>query len=346
MEKLNYIIKNVKSKTGIDVSYFSEDMSVVCTEQFKPLALPDKPDFSQVYRSEKQNRTFFKFRFSDVNFIGSLQGVDKQTENYAYLIASLIENYGEDIDFQDVRENVKRIVSGHISSRNIERFLSENSIKDGACFCLAVSKDRLTDSDALEVISDIAKANNDLFSVIDQSMAVYVKIVADDQEKVSKESFAVKLYEEIYKKSGEKVLIGVGTYKQKLYKADISYKEALSAMKMNGFLYNGSSVRSYTDFAFIRLLEDLPKYKLKEVKDVLIGDEGDSVFCDEEMLRTAEVLMENDLNISEASRELYMHRNTLTYRLDKIQRATNLDIRKFSDAMIFRILSVVKKITD
>ncbi len=346
MEKLAFILKNIKNRTGIDVSCFSEDMSIVFTEQNKPVSLPDKTDFSQVYRSEKQNRTYFKFRFYDVNFVGSVSGVDKQSENYAYLIASLIENYSEDIDYSDVRENTKKIALGHISSRNVERFLAENSIKDGYCFCLAVTKDRLSTLPSSEYLEKTAENNGDLFAVIDQNTCVYIKTIGEGEERVSKEAFAVKLFEDVYKKTGEKVLIGVGTYKQKLYKADISFKEALAAMKMNAFLYDNSSVHSYTDFVVIRLLEDLPKYKLKEVKDVLLCDEADSVFCDEEMLRTAAVLMENDLNISEASRELYMHRNTLTYRLDKIQRETNLDIRRFSDAVIFRMLSVIKKITD
>lgn len=346
MERLAFILKSIKNRTGIEVSAFSEDMSIVLTEQNKPISLPDKTDFPQIYHSEKQNRTFFKFRFSDVNFIGSLIGVDKQAENYACLIASLIENYSEDIDYQDVKENVKRIVLGHISSRNVERFLAENSIIDGECFCLAITMDRLLSSQASAFIEKTAASNNDLFAFIDKNTCAYIKTSAEGEDKVSKEEFAVKLFEEVYKKTGEKVLIGVGMYKPKLYKADVSFKEALSAMKMNGFLYNNSSVHSYTDFVLIRLLEDLPKYKLKEVKDILLGEDADSIFCDEEMLRTAGVLMENDLNISEASRELYMHRNTLTYRLDKIKRETNLDIRKFSDAVIFRILSIIKKITD
>ena len=96
----------------------------------------------------------------------------------------------------------------------------------------------------------------------------------------------------------------------------------------------------------IRLLEDLPKYRLKEITANILDEEGEALFADEEMLRTASVLMENNLNISEASRALYMHRNTLTYRLDKIEKVTNLNIRNFHDAVTFRILSIIKKIAD
>lgn len=90
----------------------------------------------------------------------------------------------------------------------------------------------------------------------------------------------------------------------------------------------------------------MPKYKLKEITQTLLNEAGEDLFDDVEMLRTAEAFMENDLNLSETSRVLYAHRNTLMYRFDKIQRATNLDIRRFPDAMTFRILSVIKKIID
>ncbi|MGN0822616.1 MAG: PucR family transcriptional regulator, partial [Candidatus Gallimonas sp.] len=62
------------------------------------------------------------------------------------------------------------------------------------------------------------------------------------------------------------------------------------------------------------------------------------------MLGTAEEFLENSLNVSETSRNLYMHRNTLTYRLDKIERITGLNIRKFSDAVSFRVISILYKL--
>ena len=68
------------------------------------------------------------------------------------------------------------------------------------------------------------------------------------------------------------------------------------------------------------------------------------IFDDEEMVNTAEEFLENSLNVSETLRKLYLHRNTLTYRLDKIEKATGLDIRKFSDAVTFRLITVLSKL--
>ena len=103
-------------------------------------------------------------------------------------------------------------------------------------------------------------------------------------------------------------------------------------------------VHSFKEFSLIRMLEDLPKYKLNEYLTLLMDPKAREIFEDKEMVLTAEEFLENSLNISETSRELYLHRNTLTYRLDKIEKATGLDLRKFSDALTFRIIIILMKL--
>ena len=73
-------------------------------------------------------------------------------------------------------------------------------------------------------------------------------------------------------------------------------------------------------------------------------ESAEEVFEDDDMMETAERFLENSLNISETARELFMHRNTLMYRLDKIERITGLNIRKFSDAVTFRVITILYKL--
>ena len=103
-------------------------------------------------------------------------------------------------------------------------------------------------------------------------------------------------------------------------------------------------VHSFKEYLLLKMLEDLPKFKLSEYLDILLDDNAKDIFADPEMINTAEEFLENSLNISETSRKLCLHRNTLTYRLDKIEKITGLDIRKFSDAVTFRIISILSKI--
>lgn len=92
------------------------------------------------------------------------------------------------------------------------------------------------------------------------------------------------------------------------------------------------------------MLEDVPESRLKDYLEQLQIGNAAEVFEDEDMLGTAEEFLENSLNISETSRNLYMHRNTLMYRLDKIERITGLNIRKFSDAVSFRVITILYKL--
>jgi carbohydrate diacid regulator len=103
-------------------------------------------------------------------------------------------------------------------------------------------------------------------------------------------------------------------------------------------------VHSFKEYILIKMLEDLPKYKLNESLEMLLDTGAKEIFSDGEMINTAEEFLENSLNVSETSRKLYLHRNTLTYRLDKIEKATGLNIRKFSDAVTFRLITILSRL--
>lgn len=79
----------------------------------------------------------------------------------------------------------------------------------------------------------------------------------------------------------------------------------------------------------MKMLEDVPESKLAEYLGELTDENAKEIFEDEEMVNTAEEFLQSSLNVSETSRNLYMHRNTLLYRLDKIEKATGLNIRRF-----------------
>ena len=96
------------------------------------------------------------------------------------------------------------------------------------------------------------------------------------------------------------------------------------------------NVFAYRDFVLIKILEDIPKVKLGDYFSLIAKADSAEIFSDKEMIETAEAFLENNLNSSETSRKMYLHRNTLLYRLEKIEKQTGLDIRKFSDAITFK----------
>ena len=94
----------------------------------------------------------------------------------------------------------------------------------------------------------------------------------------------------------------------------------------------------------MKILEDIPEAKLAQYFTEITDEHCKEVFEDVEMLSTAEAFLQSSLNVRETSRNLYMHRNTLLYRLDKIEKATGLNIRQFPDAVSFRVLTVLHKL--
>ena len=103
-------------------------------------------------------------------------------------------------------------------------------------------------------------------------------------------------------------------------------------------------VHSFKEYMLFKILEDLPRYKLSEYLQLLNDPGAEEMFSDAEMMATCEEFLENSLNQSETARKLYLHRNTLSYRLDKVEKITGLNIRKFPDAVSFRLITVLHKL--
>ena len=143
---------------------------------------------------------------------------------------------------------------------------------------------------------------------------------------------------------GVAVKVGIGSVVAGFQDCALSYQQALTAIRMTNVFGTKASVSTYKEYVLVKMLEDMPKHKLQEFLDILEDSEAKSTFADPEMVSTAEEFLHTSLNVSETSRNLYMHRNTLMYRLDKIERATGLDIRKFQDAMTFRLIMILHKL--
>ena len=119
-----------------------------------------------------------------------------------------------------------------------------------------------------------------------------------------------------------------------------SYKEAKMALDVGKIFYAEKNIVSYTKLGIGRLIYQLPVPLCEMFMKEVFGDQLPDAF-DEETQVTISKFFENNLNVSETARQLYIHRNTLVYRLEKIQKSTGLDIRAFDDALTFKIAMMV-----
>ena len=139
-----------------------------------------------------------------------------------------------------------------------------------------------------------------------------------------------------------RVKVAFGTIISSLKDVSKSYKEAKMALDVGKIFYSDKNVVAYSNLGIGRLIYQLPIPLCKMFIREIFGDMSPDDF-DEETLATINKFFENSLNVSETSRQLFIHRNTLAYRLDKIQKITGLDLRVFEDAITFNIALMVVK---
>lgn len=194
---------------------------------------------------------------------------------------------------------------------------------------------------ALEIIKHLFQSQNgDYVITVDTHSIVLVKQMKDGSDEETMRDTAEMIVDMVNAEAMSKVRVSYGTMSEKLDDLSRSYKEARMALEVGRIFYSEQTIIPYGKLGIGRLIYQLPvplcKMYLKEV----FGDRLPDTF-DEETITTINIFFDNNLNISETARQLYVHRNTLVYRLEKIQKQTGLDIRVFEDALTFKIASMV-----
>lgn len=136
------------------------------------------------------------------------------------------------------------------------------------------------------------------------------------------------------------VYIGVGDIHNKIINIKYSISEAKEAIRIGRMFNIPENIFIYKNILAERIISFIPEENINEYTSGIFNDNNDTM--DGEMIKTIEIFFKNDLNITDSARALYIHRNTLIYRLDKIQKLTGLDIRKFNDAVIFKLCYLLK----
>lgn len=179
----------------------------------------------------------------------------------------------------------------------------------------------------------------DFVTAVDEKNIIVVKELAeadtyDDMAKIAKVILSS------FDEENCEAYVAYGTIVNEIKEVSRSYKEAKMALDVGKIFFPERNVIAYSSLGIGRLIYQLPIPLCKMfIKEIFDGKSPDDF--DEETLITINKFFENSLNVSETSRQLYIHRNTLVYRLDKLQKSTGLDLRVFEDAITFRIALMV-----
>ena len=206
-----------------------------------------------------------------------------------------------------------------------------------------VETNRDKDGNELEKIRGLfGGKSKDFVTAVDEKNIVVVKELAENEKYEDLSKTAEVIINLFRGDPDNNVHVAYGTIVNELKEVSRSYKEARMALDVGKIFFEEKDVIAYSQLGIGRLIYQLPIPLCKMfIKEIFDGRSPDDF--DEEILVTINKFFENSLNVSETSRQLYIHRNTLVYRLDKLQKSTGLDLRVFEDAITFRIALMVVK---
>ncbi|MCU6763242.1 Sugar diacid regulator [uncultured Roseburia sp.] len=205
-----------------------------------------------------------------------------------------------------------------------------------------VETNRDKDGNDLEKVRSLFEGKNrDFVTAVDEKNIIVVKEIADNDGAADIGKTAEVILG-LFKTEGQDIHIAYGTIVNEIKEVSRSYKEARMALDVGKIFFEDRRIIAYSALGIGRLIYQLPIPLCKMfIKEIFDGKSPDDF--DEETLTTINKFFENSLNVSETSRQLYIHRNTLVYRLDKLQKSTGLDLRVFEDAITFKIALMVVK---
>ena len=342
-------IEGLKAITRIDLCICDTEGKVLAStftdaEEYESsiLAFVDSPADSQVI----QGYQFFKvFDDHQLEYIllarGGSDDVYMVGKLAAFQIQNLLVAYKERFDKDNFIKNLllDNLLLVDIYNR-AKKLHIESNVKR-VVFIIETKHEK--DINALETVRSLfATRTKDFITAVDEKNIILVKEVKPGETYDDLSKTANMILDMLNTEAMTKVNVAYGTIVSEIKDVSRSYKEAKMALDVGKIFYSTKNVIAYNNLGIGRLIYQLPiplcKMFIKEIFDGKSPDE-----FDDETLTTINKFFENSLNVSETSRQLYIHRNTLVYRLDKLQKSTGLDLRVFEDAITFKIALMVVK---
>ena len=289
---------------------------------YKPFGSPNKPEYAVF-----------------------VEGVDDAAAKYANILAIALFNVKQYYDEKYDRSNfIKNVVLDNILPGDIvvkARELHFNS--DVSRVVLLIRIISSNDVSAFDIIQNLfPDKTKDFVLNITESDIILVKEVKNNVESKDLEKLARSISDTLSSEFYTRVNVGIGTVVVGIKDLARSFKEAQIALEVGKVFDTDKSIVSYDNLGIARLIYHLPT-TLCETFLQEVFKKGSIESLDHETLFTIQRFFENNLNVSETSRKLFVHRNTLVYRLEKIKKLTGLDLREFDHAIVFKIALMVKK---
>lgn len=332
--KVNFVITDPEgialATTVSEVSEFGKPAAEFAASPAESQVIGDR-QFFKVY--DEKSLEFVLISMSDDEEKAQLMG-----KVMALQLSELTVAYKERFDRDNFIKNLllDNLLLVDIYNRAKKLHIEANALR----IVMVVKLEGEKRGDELEKVRNLFSSHSsDFVTAVDEDSIIIVKrLNSDSYDEV--EETAQSILELLGDREGESIHVSYGTVVRDIKDVSRSYKEATMALDVGKVFFSDKQVIAYSVLGIGRLIYQLPLPLCRMFIGEIFGDKSPDDF-DEETLTTIDKFFENSLNVSETSRQLYIHRNTLVYRLDKIQKSTGLDLRKFDDAITFKIAMMV-----
>lgn len=273
------------------------------------------------------------------------EGTDDVAANVCTLLGihflTVKQYYDEKYDRNSFVKNiiVDNILPGDVLYRAKELHLTVEAKR--VVYLIRVKKN--ADSTSIDILKNLFPDRNQDFVIhIDEVDSVVIKEFKTSPTEAETLHIAQNIVDTLTAEEMISVSVGVSTVVETIQDLTQAYREARVALEVGKVFDTEKSIISYNNLGIGRLIYQLPTTLCELFLNEVFKKESINVL-DSETIGTIQKFFENNLNVSETSRKLFVHRNTLVYRLDKIKKLTGLDLREFDDAIIFKVAMMVNK---
>ena len=280
-----------------------------------------------------------------LEYIAFIEGADEIANKFISVVVIALANikqyYDEKFDKNNFIKNVilDNILPGDVYIKARELHLEAETSRVAILIRLAEK----SDVSAYDILQNLfPDKQKDFIINVNETDIVLVKEVKDINDTKDLEKLAKSIVDIINSDLYIKAYVGIGTIVNNIRDLPRSFNDAQVALEVGKVFDMERFIMTYDNLGIGRLIYQLPT-TLCEMFLSEVFKKGSIESLDYETLFTIQKFFENNLNVSETSRKLFVHRNTLVYRLEKIRKLTGLDLRKFDDAIVFKVALMVKR---
>jgi len=344
------VIYQMKDAIGRVVGV-TDEMGVViaCSELGQIDSIKDGVQAERMANSQGFVRGGYTFKGFSNNkrndFDVFVEGIDENADRFASMLSISLQSIKQFHDEKFDRLNfIKNVVMDNIMPGDIYAKAREmHFVTDVPRVVLIIRVNQQKDMSTFDVIQNLfPDKQKDFVFNTSETDTVLIKELKKGIEDKDIEKLAASIVDTLNVEYYIKSTVGIGTQVTNIKDLANSFKEAQIALEVGKVFDTEKNIVNYDHLGIARLIYQLPttlcEMFLKEA-----FKQGSIESLDQETLFTIQSFFENNLNVSETSRGLFVHRNTLVYRLEKIRKITGLDLREFDDAIVFKVALMVKK---